>query len=414
MFSRGPHPSFYLHSNFLLIAYYLPLLSFLLLSISSIAHCYKSSKRSSSSPLSSTTTFILASPHDAITQEERLSRGNPKRGTWAGYNNVFALSFHWECDGIEVLEDIDALHTILNTVVPSGNRPQTEVLRLSPADRDPGWTLQQNLKSIFDAAAQVGESLVFINYTGHAVVEKEFLQDSRGRLVEKHTTFVTEGANGRKINLDAVITHTTEDAHFDIQSDVVWVLDCCYATNGKREPKTAGRIVEILSATDSETLNPLTSPRSTLTGRLRDEIVTRQREGHQYVEFADLMQTIRAKSQVDRPSHSLRLGVSSVCLPLLSHSLYSHPIYPQDIAPCLRAYFSVSIAERMTKEEVDRFDQWTRCLPPKYAMMLDAAYRTNATRSTLLVIKGAYAVFSKLNGLPGVKLISEVLSTNYR
>lgn len=321
------------------------------------------------------------------------------------YSNSFALSFHWERDGTDVLGDVDAFHAILNTVSIT-HRSQSEVLLLSPEDMAPGWTLTQKMKSTFDAAAHArGKSLVFIHYTGHAVVEKVFASFSRG-LVKEHITCITEGANGRGINLNLVIAQTVEDSHFDMgTTDVVWVLDCCYSTKQKT-PSTGGRVVEIISATDGNTPGPSTTSRSSLTGKLRDELIIRQSEGHQTIEFADLMQSIRAKSQVDRPTHSLRRGVSSVRLPFCGHS-----VFPEFVAPCVRAVFSVRIRERMTREQLNRFDQWTRMLPQKYAITLDGVYRIKSA-STILVIQGAYSVFSKLDGLPGVNLMLEVLSPN--
>lgn len=49
---------------------------------------------------------------------------------YTGYSSFFALSFHWECDSTDVLEDVNAFHAILDTVSGTKSR-QAEVLALS-------------------------------------------------------------------------------------------------------------------------------------------------------------------------------------------------------------------------------------------------------------------------------------------
>lgn len=172
---------------------------------------------------------------------------------------------------------------------------------------------------------------------------------------------------------------STFDAAAQAHGRSLVFLDSCYSIKSKRLfTTTTSSIVEIISATDDSAPGPLI-PRSRLSGRLRDEIMIRERRGHQSVEFADLMQSIRAKSQVDHPTHSLKRGVSSVRL-----SLRDGSIIPETIAPCLRAVFTIQLEEDVTKEELALFVCWTRNLPPKCAITLDGAYKA---KSTLLSCK---------------------------
>ncbi|KAJ6134505.1 hypothetical protein N7523_000827 [Penicillium sp. IBT 18751x] len=309
------------------------------------------------------------------------------------YNNSFALSVRWERDKTNASADTDNFQAILSTL----NLDQAEVEILAEKDQTPGWTLNDKIRSVFRLAANApGKSIVLIHYAGHGKVK-------RGQL------YAVEGPSNRSINLqrfiDTVMTGDVQD--FDIaDTDAVFVLDCCYSHVATRTSNPTSRVVEVLSASDDHTPEALTSPRNTLTGKLRGEIARRKRDGHRFVTLSDAMATIRENSSVVKPTHHVKLGVS-VCFSFTGVT----QINPNAIAPSLRAVFSVRIAENMTREQLDRFLTWIETLSPGFAMELDGIYTTT---STLLIFQSAYALFANLARYPGVTLISEVTSSNRR
>lgn len=309
------------------------------------------------------------------------------------YNNSFALSVRWQRDNTNASADIEHFQAILSTL----NLDQAEVEILAEQDQTPGWTLNDKIRSVFRLAANApGKSIVLIHYAGHGEVRG-------GQL------FAVEGLSRRSINLqrfiDTVVAGDVQD--YDIaDTDVVFVLDCCYSHAATRALNPTTRVVEILSASDDHTPEALAPPRNTLTGKLRGEIARCKRDGHHFVILSDVMATIRGNSSVVKPTHHVKLGVS-VCFPFTGVTR----INPNTIAPSLRAVFSVRIAENMTREQLDRFLTWIETLPPGFAMELDGIYPTT---STLLIFQSAYALFTNLAGYPGVTFISDVTSPNRR
>jgi hypothetical protein len=87
------------------------------------------------------------------------------------------------------------------------------MLLFTAKDKTPGWTLYERLRSLFGRAGESGGRLiVFIHYAG------------RG----------TERANGRLVNFDNYIDLTVDVTHYGGvgNTDIVWILDCCYAHKG--------------------------------------------------------------------------------------------------------------------------------------------------------------------------------------
>ncbi|KAJ6117466.1 hypothetical protein N7512_007191 [Penicillium capsulatum] len=309
------------------------------------------------------------------------------------YNNSFALSIRWEKDNTNAAADTENFQMILSTL----QLDQAKVEILAEQDRIPGWTLNDKVRSVFQVAADTpGKSIVLIHYAGHGQIQE-------GRL------FAVEGPSGRFTPLQDYIDNAVagQVQGFDIgDTDTVFVLDCCYSHVATRAFNPTARIVEILSASDDNTPVALAPPRNTLTGKLRGEIAWRMREGHHFVELANVMAAVRRNSPVVKPIHHVKLGASV----RLAFSGVTR-INPNTITPSLRAVFSTRIAENMTREQLDGFIAWIATLPPGFGIELDGVYKTT---STLLIIQSAYSLFTNLAGYPGVTFISDVLSPNSR
>lgn len=313
------------------------------------------------------------------------------------YNDAFALSLRWELDDTNSNQDVSHFQAILSTL----QLPAAKEVIINATDKTPGWTVQQEVTRVFESAeSRRGRRIVLIHYAGHA-----YMHPIHHRLYAAETTY-----GRRDFNLDRFMLGLAVDDYYLLDApevDVVYLLDCCYAHEGLRDPSPTPRVVEIIAATDEATPRALSPPRNTLTGKLLGEIARQKRDGAQFIEFADLVQTLRSKERaVKKPSHHLKLGISSVCLPFSGLSR----VDPCTLQPSLRAVFSVHIAEKMTRTELEQFVSWVNTLPSNFSITLEGAYET---QSTLLLIQAAYSVFSKLSGIRGFNFIAETNSGNF-
>lgn len=306
------------------------------------------------------------------------------------YNNSFALSLRWDGDNTGAAIDVASFQGILATL----NLERAEEIVLPVTGRLLAVMVYNKIRSAFEAAAESrGKSIMFIHYAGHGMIRRSDL-------------FITEGDTGADLNLSTLINQTADTQWFSSNNaDLVWILDCCYAHVTTREPNTRGRIVEVISATDDSQPLARLPPHNTLTRKLRAEIARRKRDGHQFIEIADVMQSVRADSEHVHPSHCVKLGVSSVCLPFTG----ARPINPRNIGPSLRAVIAVTTVETITQTQCEGLIAWIRGAPPGFDIRIESVFETN---STLLIFSGAWSVYSKLAGLPGIKLVGEVRSRN--
>lgn len=308
-----------------------------------------------------------------------------------GYSNHFAITIHWELDDTNAAEDAENFQAILSTL--NLDRAEAQIIRKD--DRLPGWTVMPAIQSAFARAAQrPGRSIVFIHYAGHGDVENGML-------------FAQESGADRRLNFNHITDVALDGNYVGENTDVVFVLDCCYSHVVTRAPISTSRTIEIISATDDTTPYALTPPRNTLTRKLRAEIARRKHDGHQFVRLSEVMASIRADSPTVKPTHHVKLG-SSVCLPFTGIRPHNNP---DTFDPGTRTVFGVTAPENVPKEALERFINWIQMLPSAFGMDLDGVYRTN---STLLIIQGGYAAYAELAGFANVKFISDVATRNCR
>ena len=66
-------------------------------------------------------------------------------------------------------------------------------------------------------------------------------------------------------------------------------------------------------------------------------------------------------------------------------------------------------SESFTHDELKAFGHCIRSLPPHLNVTLEGVYDTS---STCVILQAPYPLFSKLRGLPGIRLICEGTSDN--
>ncbi|KAE8378845.1 hypothetical protein BDV26DRAFT_260683 [Aspergillus bertholletiae] len=222
--------------------------------------------------------------------------------------------------------------------------------------------------------------------------------------------FMDRSTNGKTCNamrfmLD-LATQDEYDLHDVSNVDVLFVLDCCYSFMATREASTTGRIVEIMSATARENPRTVTPPANTFTNKILDEVGRRHRDGHRYIEIANLVERLRVQgTAIISPTHCLKTGAASVCIPLAGLAA----VDPTTIPPSLQAVFRVEIVDNMAKVDMERFTDWIRSLPVNVAITLEGIYPTG---SMCLILSSAYSVYSKLAGMKGYALITEATGSN--
>ncbi|KAJ5246220.1 hypothetical protein N7468_001203 [Penicillium chermesinum] len=280
----------------------------------------------------------------------------------SAYDYCASLSVFWEHNDVSAAADVHNFQQMLSTL----NLPAAEELTIQSDDHTPGWTLQARTRAILKRAKDApGRALVLLHYTGHAYPLNDILwaQENNQR-------------NSSRMSLDRYfLSHSDgeETLFTDADAvDVVYVLDCCYAHKALKALSTDSRLVEVIAATDANMPGALGYPRDTLTGKLRGEIARRICDGHKYVEVADLIQTLRANSPVVKPSHGLRKGIGSVCLPLTGLAQTD----PKTLSPSLRALFSVHVTDDMSPKQIEELVIWIGSLPPAFQISLDGVYQT--------------------------------------
>ncbi|KAI2788897.1 hypothetical protein POX_e06921 [Penicillium oxalicum] len=186
-----------------------------------------------------------------------------------------------------------------------------------------------------------------------------------------------------------------------MRTDVVFVLDCCYAHLAARDVARSTRKVEIIAASDDNTPFALGPPASSVSRKLRCEIERRKRDCHECMILADAMATIRNESTVVKPSHQVKLGVS-VRLNFPGRA----EVNPSNLLPRVHTLVSIHIAGLVDDKEVQDLVSWLESMPGMYRISVDAVYPAH---SRILILRMGYVVYANLARLPGVKFIADLI-----
>jgi hypothetical protein len=313
------------------------------------------------------------------------------------YNHAFALHVRWEGDNTHAERDGANFQRFLDTF----GLCNMEVLELASNDSEPGWTVQAQMRSIVKQANvaahdSFGRSLVLFHYGGH------------GESGPTNSLLLSSPKTPRKINVDWVLNEFTYgNLDDDAPIDIIYIFDCCFGNLATRALISVPRVIEVIAAVDSTSpLAFIPGRQVSFTAKLAAKAHALRQQGYPSVEIAELIALLREESHGRRPSHALKLGTSSIRLffpgstPTPSSSL-GHTR--------LRAVFQVNIFESFTHDDLKAFGHCIRSLPPHLNVTLEGVYDTS---STCIIVQAPYPIFSKLSGLPGVRLICEGTSDN--
>lgn len=278
----------------------------------------------------------------------------------AEYAAVYALSIRWASDDARTVAAATQFQNILEML----RLPEATELTLDHSDRPPGWRVQEKLRDLLASAKRTtGRALVIVHYAGQGILTRNSPSvDLCDRLnIRRFEAF----------DADTFLISLALPGHYDLRDtanvDVLFVFDCKYYFGVPRHspPTTGTRVVEVLAAVDEE----YSPAEPSLTEYLRKEIAVRQEKGARYVEVADLVQTMwgRSRSMKMTTSHSVKLGASSICLPLAG---LNEPVHSPSIAPSLRALLTVQIADNVTREQLDQLVSFIRDAGPEIGLIL--------------------------------------------
>ncbi|KAN0066707.1 hypothetical protein V8E54_015177 [Elaphomyces granulatus] len=294
------------------------------------------------------------------------------------YTHASSISFRWESDNTNALADARAFQNIMRLL---GFPPAEEYVipKKSPC---PAWDVSDKYSGMISASLnQPGRGIIFVHYAGHG---------------EEHNGTLMLSSGTKKISAERVFFHNVIDGVVvatDNPIDLVFIFDCCYGHTATRTVPSLSRVVEVLAASSFDTPTANTAnQRASLTGELANEIAFRKGRGEQSIELAEIVESLRTRMSRIKPTHGIRLGDNSL--------RFRFPSMP----PSLSAVFSVHLSPSLGQAGLKEMIQWIHNLNSDIELSLETAYETD---STLIIFRGRYSLYSKLTGLPGIKLICD-------
>ncbi|OJJ77939.1 hypothetical protein ASPBRDRAFT_202813 [Aspergillus brasiliensis CBS 101740] len=305
------------------------------------------------------------------------------------YSSIYSLTVRWEDDDTNAESDTNHFQNMLKNL----DIDPAEEFVISSEELAPEFCLSSIWHSINGKARRDKErSLIIFHYAGHGTYK-------RGRF-----SFADTRAGLKTIDAEGVLIEEVKNpARFpdSINTDVLFIFDCCYAHYATRAPDDTSSVIEVLAATSVSTVSARSPPNSTFTAKLANEIACRKARNHESVEFASAFQTLRKEStgQV-RPTHALLVGASSIILPLNGY----RRVDPRSIPAGYKVLFAVNVSRDLTKVEIEELVSWIRRLPPFAGLSIEDIFQTG---SMCLIMRAALSVYAKLHNMQGYTLIAE-------
>ncbi|RDW64364.1 uncharacterized protein DSM5745_09775 [Aspergillus mulundensis] len=310
------------------------------------------------------------------------------------YSQTFCATIRWQADDTNAERDASIFKDMVKEAL---HLPDAIEFIIPPNHPAPHIWLQRRSLEIQELAyTAAGRSLVIYHYAGHGQ------QDSEGSLY-----FVENGRRGAAcINASRRLFQDPCEFEMSDNMDCLFILDCCYSRIPSRAMETTPRTVELIAnaATDEAT-----SHSNTITNKLYRAIMYRKSQGQQYIEFAELMESLRGEAIAENqevPTHFLKMGAASICIPFQG----PRPSFTVDhgqLRPVHYAKFRAKVDSEFTKEEQEEFVQWLHNRPPSVPLELLESY-PSGVQSTSLVFKGAWRTWSRLAGVKGYRLFDDL------
>ncbi|KAJ5116816.1 hypothetical protein N7456_001164 [Penicillium angulare] len=317
------------------------------------------------------------------------------------YTNFVSLTLVWEAwnyhnqPPTDVTGDFQAILKLLDP-------PRAQHIAIPANTYEDGRHAYVQLERVIRGLQNTtNQTLALIHYAGHPTLDNPAWRQNTRDAVSKNQLTV----------IDPFLANITKGTHLFIDNakvDIVYIFDCYnkYQFPHIKKIGKHGRVIELLA--EGKGLENLDPPKTTLTRKLRDEIGRRKHLGHQFVEMADLAQTLAGRSQpnsINSVHHLIYQGTGSVCLTFNGPSSIDPASIPPSLDPLT---FSVFLSESMTLAQIKEFLVLINSLPIAFRLSLDAVYEATKTGCTILLLQAPHSVIAKLSGLRGIGDITEV------
>lgn len=264
----------------------------------------------------------------------------------------------------------------------------------------PGYDMFTKIGGEVKAAiSRPGRTILIIHYAGHG--------GDNG-----HGELVLSDRLGKKLaRADYLLGPVgTPELDSDAPIDVLYIFDSCFSFLTTRQINARSRIVEILAANDDR--DPFAYGRQgtcSFTSKLFMEVRERAQRGEKMIEIAQIMDKLQQAAVVKTPSHTVKVGLGSIVLPLFPssgpRSTTSHSTQ-QIHGPGLLSSFTIHAAEPCDPIEVQNAANWAESFPQSKTLSLhyEGCKKVN---STLFFFEAKRLAFLRISGAPGVTLICE-------
>lgn len=224
-------------------------------------------------------------------------------------------------------------------------------------------------------------------------------------------------SKGKHVSWARILNQVTDPTMIkdDAPLDVVFIIDSCYSGLATRKNQSAKRIIEVIAAVNASgtTLgnNPM-SPRKQarkFTSKIADQFALLKGKKADSIDFATTAAILAAESPVKKPTYTLIMGTTNICV---SPSSDTNMPAPGPSAKEFSALVKVHLTQTLTSDDARSLKGWLRSLDKRYPLSLEGVYEAE---STIILLTMKHSMFLKLEGgdiqlvalVKGPKLVDE-------
>ena len=338
----------------------------------------------------------VASQSISLEEIETILKTATERRAMCNYSHCSTLHFRFANDNTYAEKDEESFKNICELLrFPA---PQCHVIEEN--NPTPGFTMRSVIENeIQNALKRDGRTALIIHYAGHGTENGNgnlLLGDSKGKKFTRVDLLL--GPFG--------VTELATNAPID----VLFIFDCCFGFLSTRNFNHLSRIVEVVAGNDERDPEALSAKGAlSLTAKLHIELRMRAQQGDKSVEISDLISFLRRTSPIKKPTHSVKLGLGSIVLPLDASSPAAHSsltAHPPTRPPATLSYFTLHASPTCSSHQVHDIADWVASFPHarNVSLRFEGAKRV---QSTLFFLEVSTPAFGRIMGLPGVMLICE-------
>ncbi|KAJ6258778.1 hypothetical protein Dda_6831 [Drechslerella dactyloides] len=323
---------------------------------------------------------------------------------YKGYKLCFAVTFHFEGDETDARKDAASFMDAGQRLF--GLKP-VDLLDLEiPAGTNASDYFQSEIygQIVRTATSCAGRKLLLIHYAGHGMVDKA----NELSLVER--TDQTGITRNRQISWELIRSMLLGPMHLGTslaETDVAFILDCCYAGRASRGDQISDRTVEVLAATDSFTSTNTRQQPPSFTQRVIAELQKAKDADHSS-NLAQIFDALTAPARLLAtsravPTYRRLIGSTPILLPLdnrkrlqpatdlvsASATQLPSPSLAASIHAPKQEMHSVALLlhtrTRISDKTTKMLIEWLLKLPPAYGVEVNSVHESTSVVAILTV-----------------------------